>query len=53
MMSKVELERIDRSLRDILKCDKPFGVKSIIMGGDFRQILPVEKTDSESVKNSV
>ncbi|KAI9390636.1 hypothetical protein POPTR_008G203701v4 [Populus trichocarpa] len=40
-------EALDRSLRDVLTNgndlpnDKPFGGKSILLGGDFRQILPV------------
>ncbi|XP_023737094.1 uncharacterized protein LOC111885033 [Lactuca sativa] len=35
---------VDRTLRDIilpLDNDKPFGGKTIVFGGDFRQILPV------------
>lgn len=31
----------DRILRDLMKCDLPFGGKCIVLGGDFRQILPV------------
>ncbi|XP_023906976.1 uncharacterized protein LOC112018681 [Quercus suber] len=40
-------ESVDRSLRDILhftasnNADKPFGGKTVVLGGDFRQILPV------------
>ena len=40
-------EAVDRSLRDILRftasnsADKPFGGKIVVLGGDFRQILPV------------
>ncbi|GJY49335.1 DNA helicase, partial [Tanacetum coccineum] len=37
-------EALDRSLRDIV--DKPsslFGKKSVLLGGDFRQTLPVKK----------
>ncbi|XP_024011412.1 uncharacterized protein LOC112086673 [Eutrema salsugineum] len=41
MMSRDCYETLDRTLRDILKCDKPFGGKVIVFGGDFRQILPV------------
>ncbi|XP_024007763.1 uncharacterized protein LOC112083883 [Eutrema salsugineum] len=41
MMSKHCFETLDRTMRDILKCDKVFGGKVIVLGGDFRQILPV------------
>lgn len=41
MMSKNCFETLDRTLRDILKCDRPFGDKVVVLGGDFRQILPV------------
>ncbi|XP_055961830.1 uncharacterized protein LOC126681473 [Mercurialis annua] len=40
-------ETVDRSMRDILssssddKRDLPFGGKTMLLGGDFRQILPV------------
>ncbi|XP_061343329.1 uncharacterized protein LOC133289416 [Gastrolobium bilobum] len=40
-------EALDKTLRDVLRfsdaccLDKPFGGKVIVMGGDFRQILPV------------
>jgi hypothetical protein len=40
-------EAVDRSLRDILHFsdpqsgEKPFGGKTVVLGGDFRQILPV------------
>ncbi|KAG5240508.1 DNA helicase [Salix suchowensis] len=34
-------EALDRSLRDILAHDQPFGGKTVLLGGDFRQILPV------------
>uniref|UniRef100_A0A2N9J2K3 ATP-dependent DNA helicase n=1 Tax=Fagus sylvatica TaxID=28930 RepID=A0A2N9J2K3_FAGSY len=42
-------EALDRSLRDILQLEdpqsveKPFGGKVVVLGGDFRQILPVVK----------
>nr|KAJ0191770.1 hypothetical protein LSAT_V11C800451820 [Lactuca sativa] len=47
MIHKHAFEALDRSLKDILSCDLrsnlklPFGGKSIVFGGDFRQILPV------------
>ena len=40
-------EAVDRTLRDILQiedpqnAEKPFGGKVVVLGGDFRQILPV------------
>ena len=43
MMSKVDLERIEKSLRLLMENDHPFGGKIVILSGDFRQILPVEK----------
>ena len=42
MMSHVDqVNCVDRSLRDILKVDKPFGGIPIVFAGDPRQILPV------------
>ncbi|GKA57730.1 DNA helicase [Tanacetum coccineum] len=41
-------EALDRSLKDI--CNKPnsfFGGKSVMLGGDFRQTLPVKKNASK------
>ncbi|GBM42796.1 hypothetical protein AVEN_265603-1, partial [Araneus ventricosus] len=32
---------VDRLLRDLTKCKEPFGGKVILLGGDFRQVLPV------------
>ncbi|XP_071699477.1 uncharacterized protein [Rutidosis leptorrhynchoides] len=44
MNDKKCFESLDRTLRDILDCDSlPFGGKSIILGGDFRQTMPVKK----------
>ena len=34
-------DAIDRALRDITQSDVPFGGKLIVLGGDFRQVLPV------------
>ena len=39
---------VDRTFRDITKCDKPFGNKIMLLGGDFRQILPVTKNGNRS-----
>ncbi|XP_023767529.2 uncharacterized protein LOC111916127 [Lactuca sativa] len=47
MIHKHAFEALDRTLKDIFKCDDsrnsnlPFGGKVIVFGGDFRQILPV------------
>jgi ATP-dependent DNA helicase PIF1 len=47
MMHKHCFEAVDRSLRDILSSVNienkfiPFGGKLVVLGGDFRQILPV------------
>ncbi|KAK7266730.1 hypothetical protein RIF29_19381 [Crotalaria pallida] len=47
MVNKKCFEALDRTLKDILQKDvadaelKPFGGMCIVLGGDFRQILPV------------
>ena len=49
MMDRYVFEAVDRMLRDImapvmpwkLLGERPFGGKVVVMGGDFRQILPV------------
>jgi len=41
MMNKHAFGAIDKSLRDIMGVDEPFGGKVIVVGGDFRQCLPV------------
>ena len=44
MAPRYALEIVDRVLRDITKKDNiPFGGKVLILGGDFRQVLPVIK----------
>ncbi|KAI5429260.1 hypothetical protein KIW84_034037 [Lathyrus oleraceus] len=40
MTNKFFLEALDRSLQDICSNNAPFGGKVLIMGGDFRQVLP-------------
>ncbi|XP_061365624.1 uncharacterized protein LOC133308880 [Gastrolobium bilobum] len=47
MVHRFCFEALDRTLRDVLRfsnpsfCDNPFGGKVVVLGGDFRQILPV------------
>ncbi|CDF38382.1 ATP dependant DNA Helicase PIF1 [Chondrus crispus] len=35
------IETVNRSLRDLMQTDRPFGGKFLVLAGDFRQILPV------------
>ncbi|XP_028805231.1 uncharacterized protein LOC114760132 [Neltuma alba] len=41
MVQRYCIEAFDRTLKDIMHFDHPFGGKCVVMGGDFRQILPV------------
>lgn len=47
MMHRYAFEALDRTLRDIMRVhvnltqDQIFGAKTVVLGGDFRQILPV------------
>jgi len=47
MTKNFAFEVLDRSLKDIIgyrspnKTTQPFGGKTVLLGGDFRQILPV------------
>ncbi|KAL0337590.1 UNVERIFIED_CONTAM: hypothetical protein Scaly_2034100 [Sesamum calycinum] len=41
MANRKAFETVDRTFRDILGVDLPFGGKIMILGGDFRQVLPV------------
>ncbi|CAL5421282.1 unnamed protein product [Camellia sinensis] len=53
------VEAVDRTLRDICDCEKPFGGITVVLGGDFRQILPVitkgvrEQIVNASLRHSV
>ncbi len=40
MLHRYQLEALDCTLRDILEDECPFGGKSIVLSGDFRQCLP-------------
>ncbi|XP_015112256.1 ATP-dependent DNA helicase PIF2-like [Diachasma alloeum] len=55
MAPRYALELVDRSLRDFMGNDLPFGGKIMILGGDFRQLLPVKPnaTRSELVDLSI
>ncbi|XP_049399878.1 uncharacterized protein LOC125863960 [Solanum stenotomum] len=41
MAKRQTIETVDRSFRDIMDIDKPFGGKVMVFGGDFQQVLPV------------
>ncbi|XP_028070921.1 uncharacterized protein LOC114273362 [Camellia sinensis] len=41
MQHKHCVEAVDRTLRDICDSEKPFGGITVVLGGDFQQILPV------------
>ena len=43
MANKLLLECVDRSLRDILKSNRPFAGITTIFSGDWRQCLPIGK----------
>uniref|UniRef100_A0AC34FY32 ATP-dependent DNA helicase n=1 Tax=Panagrolaimus sp. ES5 TaxID=591445 RepID=A0AC34FY32_9BILA len=45
MAPKYALEIMDRLLRDFTKIDEPFGGKILLLGGDFRQLLPVHEAE--------
>ncbi|KAL5713608.1 DNA helicase [Ranunculus cassubicifolius] len=58
MSHRHNFEALDQSLRDITGTDALFGGKLVILGGDFRQVLPIvpqgSRTDiiNASVRNS-
>lgn len=41
MVNRRALEALDRTLQDLMEVNSPFGGKVLILGGDFRQVLPV------------
>ena len=55
MAPRYALELIDRTLRDFMNINLPFGGKIMLLGGDFRQLLPVKvnATRSELVNLSI
>ncbi|XP_065322968.1 ATP-dependent DNA helicase pif1-like [Gordionus sp. m RMFG-2023] len=48
MMTKYALRCIDRLLKDIMQIQFPLGGKVILLGGDFRQTLPVIPNSSKA-----
>ena len=55
-MAKTEtIEAVHCLLTDIMESDVPFGGKTIIFGGDFRQTLPIieQLGESDSIKSTV
>ena len=52
MAHKAGIEALDRSLRDIRDCDRVFGGLTVLLIGDFQQILPVVKkgTPADEIK---
>lgn len=52
MFNRFCFETVDRTLRDVMRVQaednlhKPFGGKVVVLGGDFRQILPVIRKGS-------
>ena len=55
MAKRFAIETLDRSLKDILNNNELFGGKVIVLGGDFRQVLPVVRqgTRAETVNASL
>ena len=54
MLPKHGLRCIEKLLRELMANNKPFGGKVFVVGGDFRQTLPIvpkgSRTDSEKTK---
>ncbi|KAL0385359.1 UNVERIFIED_CONTAM: hypothetical protein Sradi_2930200 [Sesamum radiatum] len=55
MADRKAIETVDRTLREMFGVDLPFGGKIMILGGDFRQVVPVVVggTRSQAVKASI
>ncbi|PIA45563.1 hypothetical protein AQUCO_01600041v1 [Aquilegia coerulea] len=58
MQHRFCIEAVDRSLQDIMENNKPFGGITVVLGGDFKQTLPVvpkgtrEQIVGASLRNS-
>ncbi|XP_022891885.1 uncharacterized protein LOC111406738 [Olea europaea var. sylvestris] len=55
MINRCAFEVLDKMLKDINKCELPFGEKVVVFGEDFRQVLPVVKrgTKDDIMKTSL
>ena len=55
MIHRYTVEAVDRSLQDLCNQNQIFGVKMVIFGGDFRQILSVitKGTRADIVTSSI
>ncbi|OMO79395.1 hypothetical protein CCACVL1_13702 [Corchorus capsularis] len=53
MAHRRAFETLDRSLKDIMGNDTPFGGKAIVFGGDFRQTLPVGDGKEPVINNDM
>lgn len=50
MTLKYGLECISNKMKEIMKNNLPFGGKIMLLGGDFRQCLPIQKNANRSEK---
>ncbi|KAL6909895.1 hypothetical protein ACP4OV_001554 [Aristida adscensionis] len=51
MTKRQAIEALDNSMRDIMEQPElPFGGKTIVFGGDFRQVLPVVRKGSRNMR---
>jgi hypothetical protein len=49
MLKKLHLQIINVLLQNILRNELPFGGKIVLLGGDFRQLLPVVKGETQAI----
>jgi hypothetical protein len=53
MQHRFTMEAVDRTCRDLLDVDRPFGGITVVFGGDYQQILPVvPKASRQEIVNS-
>jgi len=50
MVPRYVLEIMDRTLHDIMQNDSYFDGKIVLLGGDFRQLLPIKERAVRVVK---